>query len=80
MCTMDYVPHVLTPCGWERARDRDGYFQGYESDDDDDNDDDVTTRRGRDLGAFQEFASKACQTPPEWWTLEAAPRAQEAEP
>ena len=42
--------------------------------------DDVTTRRDRDLGGFQELASKACQTPVSWWTLQAASSVKEACP
>ena len=80
MCTMDYVTHVRLTCGWERAKDVDAYFRGDEDGDDDDDDDVVTTRRGRDLGVFQDFADKSCQTPVSWWTLQAPPSVKEAEP
>jgi hypothetical protein len=75
MCTMDYVTHILTLQGWERARCLEDYFAGWEEDEEDEeNEMSGDVNCGDDYCPQKE--NKGCQTPRSWLD---APKPKEAE-
>ena len=67
---MDYVTHVLFTLPWERCKNLDDYFAGWETDDEDVNL--VATKEGceRTFRVRVHTANIGCQTPTEWLSLE----------
>ena len=80
MCTMDYVSHVLSLQGWERAYDEEAYFGGWETDDIDDEKVSTHTRQVFRPDSRRKQMSKGCQTPKEWLTLSPPEEVKEAVP
>ena len=80
MCTMDYVSHVLSLQGWERAYDEEAYFGGWETDETDDVKVSPHTRTSVSYRQSPQTSAKGCQTPKEWLTLSPPEEVKEAVP